>query len=342
MHAKKNRLVLLVLVGLLVAGFGFARGVTPAVAAPAIQTGDEDQADEEEMDDTQTEEAEGEESQTLLAVIQANSQLNDFETLIEAAGLADNLETDGPFTVFAPTNAAMASFEMLSTNSEATVTEILLYHLINGQYTSQDLIAHSTLPTLLGEHVAITVRGGEIILNNMDNPVTITTTDVETENGVIHMVDTVLVPPVNSLITTQRGSRTQTLDEVLAADGRFTTFLSLMETADLEAELANLAHSYTVFAPTDEAFAKLSEEQLDQLLTDREMLNTILSYHLVGDRLSINQIATDDYIPTVEGRPLIVSTDENLQVFLNGQPFADFNILAANGVIHAVDTVLMP
>jgi uncharacterized surface protein with fasciclin (FAS1) repeats len=71
-------------------------------------------------------------------------------------------------------------------------------------------------------------------------------------------------------------------------------------------------------------------------------LNTILSYHIVGDRLSINQIATDEYIPTLEGRALAVTTDEDVQVYLNGRPIQSFNILSTNGVIHVVDEVILP
>lgn len=279
------------------------------------------------------------ETQTLMDVIQTNKQLTDFATLVEAAALDDNLAQDGPFTVFAPTNAAMASLEAVTAQSGATLAEILLYHIVNGRYTSTDVANRSLLPTLMGDQITIAVAGGEITLNN---EVVVTTTDIEAKNGVVHIVDAILSPPVNSLITTNRGSRVDTLDEVLAADGRFTTFLSLLDTVGLKDNLANLTNTYTVFAPTDAAFAQLSEAYFNDLLADPEMLETVLSYHLVGDMLGINQIATDDYIPTVEGRPLIVRTDENLKVFINGQPLESFNIVAANGVIHVVDTVLTP
>jgi uncharacterized surface protein with fasciclin (FAS1) repeats len=129
---------------------------------------------------------------------------------------------------------------------------------------------------------------------------------------------------------------------VLAEDGRFTTFLSLLDSANLDVDLANPAQTYTIFAPTDAAFEKLSDEQMNQLMTDPETLEIILSYHLIGDTLGINQIATDDFIPTLEGRPLIVTTNNSQQVFINGEQLASFNIVAANGVVHAVDTVLMP
>lgn len=283
--------------------------------------------------------AQTEETQSVMDVIQTNDQLESFEALVKAAALDDNLEGNGPFTVFAPTDAAMADLESLAANTEASATDILLYHVINGRYTGSNVANQGLLPTLMGESIVITTGGGDIFLND---EVKVTTTDIEATNGVVHIIDTILLPPVNSLITTNKGSRGNTLDEVLAADGRFTTFLSLLEMAGLKDDLADLSQTYTVFAPTDAAFEQLPGEQLDEWLADPESLETILSYHLVGDTLGINQIVTDDFIPTLEGRPLIVSTDDNLRVSINNRPLESFNIIAANGVIHAVDTVLLP
>lgn len=314
MRIKRTVFTLTLLVSVLLAGFSLARLSSPAAA-------------------------QAEDPQTVMDIIRANDQLEDFELLIDAAGLAENLEHDGPFTVFAPTDAALAELETRAANANATLTEILLYHVVNGRYTGADVANRSTLPTLMGEHFAINVRGGAVILNDA---VTITTLDDTAINGVVHIVDTVLLPPVNSLLTADEGSRVDTLDEVLAADGRFTTLLSLLEAADLDVDLANPAQNYTLFAPTDAAFGKLSEEQMNNLMSDPNTLEAILSYHLIGDPLGINQIATDDFIPTFEGRPLIVTTDESLRVYVNGVPLESFNIVAANGVIHALDTVLLP
>jgi uncharacterized surface protein with fasciclin (FAS1) repeats len=131
--------------------------------------------------------------------------------------------------------------------------------------------------------------------------------------------------------------------EVLANDGRFNTLLSLAEQAGLMSALESTSSAYTLFAPTDEAFEAVPDKLMEEWLADPEgALNVILSYHVVPDRLSINQIATDDYLPTVEGRPLVVTTDEDIQVYLNGRPIQDFNILASNGLIHVVDEVILP
>jgi uncharacterized surface protein with fasciclin (FAS1) repeats len=319
MNTKRTSLVLLLAAVFLLAGIALIGGAAPAAAAPAAQSGG-----------------------SVLDVLQNDPQLDEFEKLIEAVGLADNLDKDGPFTVFAPTDAAMAAFEALRADSNATITETALYHIANGRYSSTALADRPQLTTLLGEPVTITVRRGGIILNAEDeHPVTLTMTDIVADNGVVHIIDGVLVPPVNSLLMATKGDPAGTLADVLAADGRFTSLLSLAETAGMADALADAGRHYTLFAPTDAAFANLSAEQMNKLQDPREAA-ILLEYHLVGDELGINQIATDDMIPTVDGRPLYVTTDKSMNVSLNGHPLVDFNILATNGVIHVVDTVLMP
>lgn len=296
-----------------------AWGAQPTAASPAIQE---------------------ESTQSVWDVITANEQLAEFETIARAAVLADNLDQDGPFTVFAPTNAALDQLQSTFADSDATPTEILLYHIVNGRYNGPNVANQSTLMTLMGEQINVHVEDGQIVLNDM---VTVTTTDIEAENGVVHIIDQVLLPPANALSTSDKGSPDDSLWQVLEEDGRFTTFLSLAEQAGLNDELANINNTYTVFVPTDTAFENLSEEQVNDYTKNNDTVEAILSYHLVGDQLGINQIATDDYISTMEGRPLFVTYDEDNQaVMINGQPLTDFNIVAENGVIHVVDSVLAP
>ncbi|MBP8001491.1 MAG: fasciclin domain-containing protein [Chloroflexi bacterium] len=277
--------------------------------------------------------------ETVYDVIKADDRLVSFGMLVDAAALADNLAQDGPFTVFAPTEAAWATFETMKNNTDATLTEILLYHVINGNYTAPNVANLATLPTLLGEHIAFSVQNGTIVLNDS---IKVTVTDMPASNGVVHIIDTVLLPPINSLITSPLGSSDMSITEVLANQGNFTTFLDLVDQAGLMSMLADTNTVYTVFAPTDEAFASTSSAMLTQWMANPDELKTILLYHIVGDKLSINQLANDDFIPTLEGRPLILSIDENIQVFINGYPIEQFNIQAQNGVIHSLNQVLTP
>lgn len=277
--------------------------------------------------------------ETVYDVIKADARLTSFATLVDAAALADNLDHDGPFTVFAPTDAAFATFEATDSGTNATLTEILLYHVVNGDYSAPNVANLDSLPTLLGEHVDFSVQQGVIMLNDK---VSVTITDIEASNGVVHIVDAVLLPPVNSLITSPLGSPDMTIAEVLADDGNFDTFLALAEQAGLTAMLESSTGNYTVFAPTDAAFESADEASLEQWMNDNDALETILMYHIVGDRLSINQLANDNFVTTLEGRPLLMTTDESIQVYANGTPIQEFNIQAANGVIHTVNEVLTP
>lgn len=278
--------------------------------------------------------------ETVYDVIKADERLASFATLVDAAALADNLNNDGPFTVFAPTEEAWAAFEAQGVDTDATLTEILLYHVVNGDYSAPNVANRASLPTLLGEHVAFTVQDGAIMLNDAAK---ITVTDMEAANGVVHIVDTVLLPPTNSLLTSPAGSPDATIAEVLADEGDFQTFLSLVEQAGLMDMLEDNNAVYTVFAPTDVAFVNAPQDMVQEWLADPTgALKTILLYHIVGDRLAINQLATDDFVSTLEGRALLMSTDENIQVHVNGFPIQTFNIQASNGVIHSVNQVLTP
>lgn len=324
-NAKKFYYVLGALLLILAIGIW---GAQPTAASPALQEETEQQDEQEEGE------------QSVWDVITANEELSQFETIARAAVLADNLDQDGPFTVFAPTNAALEDLQSTFGDSEATTTEILLYHIINGRYNGPNVADRSTLMTLMGEQINVKVENGQIVLNDT---VTITTTDIVAENGVVHIIDQVLLPPQNALRTSDESSTDASLWQVLEEDGRFTTFLSLAQQAGLADELANTNANLTVFVPTDTAFDNLDEEQVNEYTKNNDTVEAILSYHLVGDRLGINQIATDEYIPTLEGRPLFVTYDEdNPIVMINGQPVTEFNIVAANGVIHVVDTVLAP
>jgi uncharacterized surface protein with fasciclin (FAS1) repeats len=316
---------------LLIAFFAFS-----LLVGAGTVSAQEGELDSQSQNATQTE-------QTIYEIIQAEPSLSDFEALIEAAALSDNLDQDGPFTVFAPTNAAWAAFNIMA--KEDDPTEILLYHVLNGSYTAADLSAKWGVTTLSGEslffNASVDDDNTSIVLNES---VQVTRADIQASNGVIHVVDAVVsFPEGNSLFASELGSPESSIVEVLANDGRFGTLLAVVEQAGLTDELENMAAHYTLFAPTDEAFENVSPELLEEWLADTEgALTTILTYHIVNDRLSINQIATDRYIPTLEGRALFVTVDEDVQVYLNGRPVQEFNILAANGVIHVMDEVIMP
>lgn len=297
----------------------------------------------QEGDDGQAQTAQAAEP-TIYEIIQNEPELSSFEALVDAAALSDNLQEDGPFTVFAPTNDAWAAFNISDETAEIEMTDVLLYHVLNGEYSAADLAGDDAVTTLSGEFLFFSSsenNDGESVVVLNENVFVVRSVDAS--NGVVHIIDTVVsVPGDDTALGSDQGSPNNSIVEVLANDGRFETFVSLLEQAGLMDTLNNVNERYTVFAPTDAAFEAVDAELLDEWLADSDELNTIFSYHIIGDRLTIDQIANDDFLPTLEGRAIVVRTDENIQVYLNGRPITDANVLASNGIIHVVDEVVLP
>jgi len=125
----------------------------------------------------------------------ANGSFTTLVTAIEAAGLVDTLKGEGPFTVFAPTDDAFAALPEGTIpallEDIPTLTDILLYHVVPGKVMAADVVALSSADTVLGEPVTITVDGDKVMVNDAQ----VIITDVEASNGVIHVIDAVLIPP---------------------------------------------------------------------------------------------------------------------------------------------------
>lgn len=134
-------------------------------------------------------------------IVQVATEAGSFTTLLEAAtaaGLVETLQGDGPFTVFAPTDDAFAALpegtlEGLLADPEA-LKEILLYHVVSGKVTSDQVVDLTSADSVAGPAIAIAVKDGKVVLNDS---ATVVTTDIETKNGVIHVIDAVILPPAN-------------------------------------------------------------------------------------------------------------------------------------------------
>jgi uncharacterized surface protein with fasciclin (FAS1) repeats len=119
-------------------------------------------------------------------------------TALQAAGLVDVLKGEGPFTVFAPTDEAFAklpegTIEALLADTEA-LTKVLTYHVVPGAVKAEQVLGLSEATTVEGSAIAIEIVDGKVVLNGSS---TVVTTDIETSNGVIHVIDTVILPPSN-------------------------------------------------------------------------------------------------------------------------------------------------
>jgi uncharacterized surface protein with fasciclin (FAS1) repeats len=255
-----------------------------------------------------------------------------FETLVAALSAADLVETlsgEGPFTVFAPTDAAFAALpdgtvEALL-NDIPTLTEILLYHVVAGEVPAEDVVTLTQAETVQGQPVVVSTMGGGVMVNDAE----VIQTDVMASNGVIHVIDSVILPPSDDLVG------------IAVADDRFSTLVAAVQAADLVETLQGDG-PFTVFAPTDEAFAKLPAGTVESLLADIPTLTDILLYHVVPGRVVSGDVVGASSAPTAQGSDIDVSVSGG-SVLLNGDSrVVETDILATNGVVHVIDTVILP
>lgn len=258
----------------------------------------------------------------------------DFSTLVSALTAADlvtTLQGDGPFTVFAPTNAAFEKLpaetlaDLLKPENKSQLAAILTYHVVADELDATEVTAESLLPTVQGSKAKITTDGGPKI-----NGANITSTDIAADNGIIHVIDTVIMPP---------GS----IAEIAAADpDNFSTLLTAATAADLGASLSDPNTKLTVFAPTNAAFAKIPQADLDKLLLpeNKAVLTEVLLYHAAAGEYEASQVVAESSLPTLQGNDAAITTDDGPKI--DGANITSTDIPASNGIIHVIDTVMMP
>lgn len=286
----------------------------------------------------------------IVDIAATNKNFSTLYSAIIAAGLADTLASaDSEFTVFAPTNAAFNAVEAanpgtlaaLLADPKGALTTILTYHVVPGRLTAADVLAAKTLKTVQGEELAVTVKNGEAYVNGAK----ITATDVPAKNGIVHVINGVLLPkavteapPAPGRSEAEKGvdMSDKTIAEIAVAGG-FNELVKALTAAGL-VDVFTKPGNYTVFAPTDEAFQALGDVNLT-----KEQLTNILLFHVVGDQLKRDQIATDDYIPTLsDGKRIVVNRDGSHIIDVSGAKLLVTDIQASNGTIHVIDSVMLP
>lgn len=265
-----------------------------------------------------------------------------FTTLVaavQAAGLVDTLKSEGPFTVFAPTDEAFAALpketlDGLLADPEA-LAKILTYHVLAGKVVAADVTDGLSADTVAGPAVAFKIVDGKPMINDAN----IVATDIAASNGVIHVIDKVILPPSEEAAEPAEGMGKDILGTAEAA-GSFSTLLAAVKAAGLEEALKGEG-PFTVFAPTDEAFAKLPAGTLESLLADPKQLESILLYHVSPGKLLAKDVAKIGFVGTLLGRDLAVTAMPD-GVKINDAMVLAADVAASNGVIHVIDTVLVP
>lgn len=283
-------------------------------------------------------------SKTIVDIAVEDGRFTTLVAAVQAAGLAETLSGEGPFTVFAPTDDAFAALpegtldSLLLPENKQQLTDILLYHVVPGKVMASDvagLDGKMADTALEGKQIAIKVDMGSVYLNETSQVII---TDIEASNGVIHVIDTVLMPPSDETAT-----GAMDIVDTAVADGRFTTLVTAVQAAELVDTLKGEG-PFTVFAPTDDAFAALPEGTLETLLLpeNKQQLTDILLYHVVPGKVMAADVVGLTSAPTVLGKDATVKVEDG-KVFLNDNvEIIITDIETSNGVIHVIDTVLLP
>ena len=264
-----------------------------------------------------------------------------FKTLLAAAtaaGLVDTLQGDGPLTVFAPTDAAFAALPAGTLDKlladPAALKDILLYHVVSGKVTADQVVGLTSADSVEGSTIAIAVKDGKVYLNDSAQVVT---PDVMASNGVIHVIDQVIMPPAAAAPSAALGDIVATADGA----GTFKTLLAAATAAGLVDTLQGDG-PLTVFAPTDAAFAALPAGTLDKLLADPAALKDILLYHVVSGKVTADQVVGLTSADSVEGSTIAIAVKDG-KVYLNDSAqVVTPDVMASNGVIHVIDQVILP
>lgn len=270
------------------------------------------------------------EEESIIDIASGNDQFSMLVAAIQRAGLVDDLNAAGPFTVFAPTNQAFTDAGITNVNDVPVedLTNILLYHVVSGNVLSSQ-VSTGEVPTLLeGQSLSFVVTDGVITINE---DIGVLTADINASNGVIHAIDGVLMPEEES----------NTIADIVMGDENFSTLLAAVLEADLDATLLEEG-PFTVFAPTNEAFeAYLTDNGLTaaDLLASPDLAD-ILTYHVVDGEVPASAVEAGS-VPSLGGAPFYVSLDPDGNVWINGNTqVVTTDIEADNGIIHVLDYVI--
>ncbi len=241
----------------------------------------------------------------------------------------------GRWTVFAPTDAAFkkvpkATLTALGKNPKL-LKQVLLYHVVKGNVPAGKVVTLNgkSVRTASGSAVKVKVSGGKVFLNGSTR---VTKTDIMASNGTIHVINKVLLPP----------AKTQNIVKTAVAAGSFKTLASLLQKSGLAKTLQS--GTWTVFAPTDAAFAKVPKATLTALGSNPALLKQVLLYHVVKGNVPAGKVVklNGKSVGTVSGSKLNVRISGG-KVFLDGSTrVTKTDIKASNGFIHVINKVLIP
>jgi len=277
----------------------------------------------------------------LVALAQSNPNLSILVEAVVAADLQGTLAGTGPFTVFAPTNAAFAALltelgiskaDLLA--NKPLLTAVLTYHVLPAKVLKSGVPLGKAITTVQGGVFKIDQVGSDLVITDGRNRTAkITATDIAAANGVVHVIDRVILPADKNIVETAQ------------AIPDFSILVEAVVAANLQGTLSG-AGPFTVFAPTNAAFADLLTElgvSKADLLADTALLTKVLTYHVLAGRVLKADVVPGTQPATVEGETFsidssLVVTDKRMRT----AHIVATDVLTSNGVIHVLDKVILP
>ena len=287
--------------------------------------------------------------ETVVDIVTAN---DDFSSLVAALtredltiNFVDTLSGNGPFTVFAPTNAAFEALyaelgvASLDEIEAATLEAILQNHVLAARVLSTDLSEGQVAETLLGEELTFSLENGTTVTDPNGRLSNITVVDIEAQNGVVHVIDTVLLSDM----------RPETVVDIVTEDDNYSTLVEALTREDLETDFIEILSGdgpFTVFAPTNAAFDALFVElgvaSLDEI--SAAVLDSVLKMHVLDSLVLSTDLSDGMTAQTLLEQELRFNiTDSATVTDPNGRKsnITAVDLLARNGVVHAIDSVLL-
>lgn len=317
-------------------------------------------ATDDSTDDVVTDDSTDDSLLDIASLGMATPDLSITVEIVSLAGLGEALMLPGPFTVFAPSNAAWAevitNIEEIEAIPGDLLNAILAYHVVGGTVLASDITDGLILTTLMGETIEFGVDGDVVTVNEE----VISMTDMMASNGVVHVIDGVMFPQA-VLVSVEDDSTDDSVDDVVAdavddeiedaspelgiadiafMDPDLSIMIQLVALAGL-GDALTLPGPFTVFAPTNSAWTEVITDITSLESLDPTVLSSILAYHVVFGTYEASDITDGLILTTLMGETLEFGIVEGV-VTVNEEIISSTDILASNGIIHKIDGVMFP
>lgn len=279
---------------------------------------------------------------SIATLVTETPNLSLLKTAVVRAGLVETLSGNGTFTVFAPTNEAFAAAGLgteaaINAVPVETLKSILLYHVLSQKYPAASIPNGTTeLTTASSVKTYVTKKSAGVYVNGS---AMVTTADINASNGVVHVINKVLMPPSQNIV--QLAQANTNLSYLVAAVTRAS------QGSTNVAQVLSTTNPLTVFAPTNQAFIDAGFATTDAIMAaDPATLTSILTYHVIGVRVFSSDLTENAMPTTLNGGKVTITLTGGAKVKGNGNTTASnitaVDIMATNGVVHVIDRVLLP